>query len=87
MNVDVFSHRSGLKRLLEVLEEGDFVNWSLKLREEVGLILGVLAVLGVLLMPAVGQLGGVVLEADGELGNPEALVIERLLDLSLCTAN
>lgn len=55
--------------------------------KEVVLVLRLLAVLWVLLMPMLRLHDGVVLEADGNLRNKEALVVTSFFDFDLRTEN
>lgn len=59
----------------------------LKLREKVSIAMGLLVGLQVLLVPTFGPRGGVVLEADGNLGVPGALVPAHPLNLVLRIKN
>lgn len=78
---------SGLAELLEVLFNGDFVHWFLELCEEIGIVLGVFAVLRMILMAALRPRSGLRLELDINIGDPEALIKNNLFKFDLCTGN
>lgn len=68
INAGVLGLGSGLAQFLKVLCDINFVHWLFKLCDEISLVLGIFAWLGLLFMPVLIPCGGVVLEAGGNLG-------------------
>lgn len=76
-----------LKELLEILGNDDIVYRILKLHEEIGFVLGVLAMLWVLLVPVLGSFCGVMLKVDRDFRDSEALAAAKLFELGLRNKN